>query len=75
MCVGASAMRGLYIESNWDHLIYDLNCTGHEGSIWNCPMNGKKAELLSTCSGYHDASVICQQCRKGIKNIIASVCF
>uniref|UniRef100_A0A1X7ULL6 Deleted in malignant brain tumors 1 protein n=1 Tax=Amphimedon queenslandica TaxID=400682 RepID=A0A1X7ULL6_AMPQE len=65
---GASALRGLYLEGNWDHLIYDLNCTGQEGSIWNCPMNGNKAELLRICTGYHDASVICQQLTTDVRD-------
>ena len=63
MLTGASAMKRLYIERNWDPLIYDLNCTGREDSIWNCPQNGRKEQLSQTCTNDDDASVICQQCK------------
>ena len=63
MLTGASAMKRLYIERNWDPLIYDLNCTGGEDSIWNCPQNGRKEQLSRTCTNDDDASVICQQCK------------
>ena len=59
MCtnVGASALTDLFTEGTWYIHINDLNCTGNESSIWNCPMNGL-ADY--SCYHYDDAAVICQ---------------
>ena len=55
--IGASALTDSFTEGNWYIHIKDLNCTGNESSIWDCPMN----ELTDySCYHYDDASVICQ---------------
>ena len=55
--IGASALTNSYTESTWPIHINDLNCSGSEESIWNCPHNG----LISySCSHYDDAAVLCQ---------------
>ena len=55
--IGASALTNSFTEGNWYIHINDLNCTGNESSIWDCPMN----ELTDySCYHYDDASVICQ---------------
>ena len=54
---GASAQTNVYTEGTWYVHINDLNCTGEEESIWDCPQN----ELSGySCYHYQDASVICQ---------------
>ena len=54
---GASAQTNAYTEGTWYIHINDLNCTGEEDSIWDCPQN----ELSGySCNHYQDASVICQ---------------
>ena len=35
----------------------DLNCTGSEESIFNCPSNGLATQY--TCTYYHTAAVAC----------------
>ena len=54
---GASAQSNAYTEGNWYVHINDLNCTGEEKSIWDCPQNGLSGY---SCYHYQDASVICQ---------------
>lgn len=54
---GASALINSYTEGTWYVHIRDLNCTGNESSIWDCPMNGLSDY---SCNHYDDASVICQ---------------
>ena len=55
--LGSVALANSFTEGTWYIHIKDLNCTGNESSIWDCPMNG-----LTDYSCYHhdDASVICQ---------------
>ena len=55
---GAIAASGYYTDYNWPFGIIDLNCTGNESSIWNCPYNGTSD--FYSCPSNHDASVICQ---------------
>ena len=55
---GAIAGRGSYTEGIWPFHIVDLNCTGSEGTIWECPHNGLYG--VYTCGHTNDASVICQ---------------
>ena len=33
----------------------DLNCTGNESTIWDCPSN----KLITKCLSSHDAAVAC----------------
>ena len=54
---GASAQRNAYTEGTWYVHINDLNCTGEEESIWDCPQNNSNGH---SCYHYRDASVICQ---------------
>ena len=55
---GDIAASGYYTDYLWPFGIIDLNCTGNESSIWNCPYNGTSDFYL--CPSSHDASVICQ---------------
>ena len=57
MNLGASALTNSYTESTWPIHINDLNCSGSEESIWNCPHNGL---IGYSCSHYDDAAVLCQ---------------
>ena len=57
MNLGASALTNSYTESTWPIHINDLNCSGREESIWNCPHNGL---IDYSCSHYDDAAVLCQ---------------
>ena len=36
--------------------IYELNCTGIENNIWDCPYD----DSYHYCSYYQDAAVVCQ---------------
>ncbi len=50
----------VFTETTWPIHIVDLNCSGHEDSIWDCSYN----ELLNDmCNEDDDAAVICQ-CNK-----------
>lgn len=55
--LGASAIKNGYNEGTWKIYINDLNCTGTESSLWDCPMNGLKDYY---CYHYDDAAVACQ---------------
>ena len=55
--VGAEALTGIFTEGALCVHINDLNCTGNELSLWDCPMN----DLSSySCNHYHDSAVVCQ---------------
>ena len=56
--LGAIPASGYYTDYVWHFSIIDLNCTGNESNIWNCPYNG--ISDFYTCPSSHDASVICQ---------------
>ena len=56
-CAGSIAATGSYTESSKPIYINDLNCTGSEGSVWECPHNGIERYL---CNHRQDASVACQ---------------
>ena len=56
--LGADAIHGRYIESVWPIYINDLNCTGSEDSVWECPYNGIEGY---SCNHHRDASVACQE--------------
>ena len=55
---GAIPATGYYVTYDKGFGIIDLNCTGNENSIWDCPYNG--TANFYYCSSSHDASVICQ---------------
>ena len=56
-CTGAIPATGYYVTYDTGFGIIDLNCTGNESSIWDCPYNG--TANFYYCSSSHDASVIC----------------
>ena len=53
--IGASVLAG-YNEANLPVLINDLNCTGSEGSVWECPYNGI---VGYSCNHWGDAAMAC----------------
>ena len=55
--IGATAFNEVIIERDWSIAIKDLNCTGNESSIWDCPMNGLQNY---SCNHDDDAAVVCQ---------------
>ena len=55
---GAAAIQGVYTESARPIHINDLNCTGSEESVWECPHNGIEGY---SCNHRQDASVVCQE--------------
>ena len=55
---GAIATRGSYTEYTWPFHIIDINCTGNERTIWDCPYN--KLFHVHTCTQAQDASLRCQ---------------
>ena len=54
---GSIAATGSYTEHLNPILINDLNCTGSEESVWECPYNGIEGY---SCNHRQDASVMCQ---------------
>ena len=65
--LGATAMNNSFTEAVWYVHINDLNCTGTEASLWDCPMNGINDY---SCNNLDDSAVICQ-CKL---QIISTVC-
>ena len=57
LTTGAIPISGYYSTNKWPFGIIDLNCTGNENTIWDCPYNGTHDY---TCLWNRDASVICQ---------------
>ena len=55
--IGSISAQGSYREGAWPIHINDLNCTGSEESVWECPHNGIEGY---SCNHYQDASVMCQ---------------
>lgn len=53
--VGAIAISRSYVTTVWPVHIMDINCTGLEGTIWDCALNNGRA-----CTRMQDASVQCQ---------------
>ena len=59
MVIGALGPSSVYESSSTSfHNIIDVNCTGQETSILDCPFNGLIGEY--TCSSSRDANVYCQ---------------
>ena len=54
--VGSSVING-YGERTWPVHIIDINCTGLESSIWDCPHNA--IQNYDCRSRYRDAAVTC----------------
>ncbi|XP_019860164.1 PREDICTED: deleted in malignant brain tumors 1 protein-like [Amphimedon queenslandica] len=46
-----------YVSFYYPVFIYDLNCTGSENNLWDCPYN----DTVRYCSTYSDAAIICQR--------------
>ena len=67
--IGASALTDMFTEGVWYVHIKDLNCTGSESLIWDCPMNGLSQY---SCNHYDDAAVVCQ-CK--ISSLLLFHCF
>ena len=59
---GAIALGSRFSESVWPTHIYDLNCTGSERSVWDCPHN---ALSPSQCYYRNDASIACRDHMEG----------
>ena len=57
ICLGAIPATGYY-SLDMPVSIVDLNCTGNESSIWECPSNG--TINFFNCPSNHDAEVICR---------------
>ena len=56
LVLGALALTNTFTESALPIHVRDLNCSGNEESIWDCPNNGLAGYL---CSHYDDAAVKC----------------
>jgi hypothetical protein len=65
MHAGAIAAKDSYTESSLPMHIIDLNCTGTEQSLMDCPRNTLVG--IHTCGSREDASLRCQ----GLYSIIA----
>ena len=55
--IGAASKKKVFTEVTWPIHIKDLNCTGSENSIWDCPHNRLKDYY---CNHHDDAAVMCQ---------------
>ena len=70
-CVTLSSIRsgaiahsgGGFADYNAPTLIYNLNCTGNELSVFDCP---RDSPIGSVCPAFADATVICQGTVKSI---------
>ena len=56
--IGAITGQGIFTESSWPFHIVDLNCTGSEETLFDCPHNNLVG--LHSCVSTHDASIRCQ---------------
>ena len=56
--IGAIAGRGVFTETSWPFHFVDVNCSGFEMTLFDCPHNN----LIDTytCYSRQDASVRCQ---------------
>ena len=54
---GGSAQSNAYGDGGWYVHINDLNCTGEEESIWDCPQNESRGY---SCTSSNNAGVICE---------------
>ena len=55
--LGAVPITGAFINYQWAVMIYDINCTGSEQTLGDCPHNGINDHL---CQRREAASLICQ---------------
>ena len=54
---GAIPVTGVFIYHQWAVMINDINCTGDEQTLQDCPHNGVTDHL---CQPREAASLICQ---------------
>ena len=54
---GAIPVTGAFLNHQWPVMIYDINCTGSEQTLEDCPHNGVTDHL---CPPREAASLICQ---------------
>ena len=59
LITGAIAKTSFYEESILPHVMFNMSCTGNEGTIFNCSYS-TKLPSGSDCHSTEDASVICQ---------------
>ena len=57
--IGASARTKVLTETTLPIHIMDLNCSGSEDSIWDCPYN-ELHDYNDMCNEDDDAAVVCQ---------------
>lgn len=68
MCLhfsGAIAAHGSFNEIIRPISIFDINCTGNEATIWDCPHNALSTN--STCDQQQDASIRCRGMRDSLQ--------
>ena len=56
--IGAIAAEGSYTENSLPMHIIDLNCTGREQRLFDCPHNALVG--IHSCGSGYDASIRCQ---------------
>ena len=66
--IGSLSMGNIKVESILPHHFIDVNCSGSELSISDCPHNGL---MHYTCPSSHDAAIACFKGK--IINIIFSL--
>ena len=54
---GAVSLPGYLAESVFPFHIIDLNCTGDEESVWDCPSNALLSQY--SCNQNNDAALSC----------------
>ena len=55
--IGATALNRTFTEGVWPIHIRELNCTGSEDSIWDCPYDNRPR---SNCGATNDAAIVCE---------------
>ena len=71
--IGAIPASGRYSSLDLPVSILDLNCTGNESSLWECPYNGVVNFL--NCPSNHDAEVICRSTCASCYNEVIFILF
>ena len=66
--LGAVPITGAFINYQWPVMIYDINCTGSEQTVKDCPHNGIANHL---CQQREAASLICQSEYSGLVRFIS----
>lgn len=65
---GAVPITGAFLNHQWPLVIYDINCTGSEQTVKDCPHNGIVNHL---CQQTEAASLICQSEYSGLVRFIS----